>query len=88
MSLVHLVAVKMTGYDHYTLFFDNRDEKDAKTENPFVGFENYFVPKLNYHSKHPEDGFHQHYYGYFNFPIFTAEEIYDLYKKRCESQKR
>jgi hypothetical protein len=85
MSLVHLVVTKVPGYDLFTFFFDNRSE-NTKDKSSFIEFEKEFVLKPGFFHPHPEDNFEQRYYGYFIFPIFTADEIYNLYRSRCESK--
>jgi hypothetical protein len=85
MSLVHLVVTQVAGYDHMTLYFDNREETDMKTENPFPLFEKEFVPEAGSFNPHPEYTFTLNYYGYFIFPEISADDIYDLYKSKCEA---
>ncbi|MBN1411645.1 MAG: hypothetical protein JW969_12425 [Spirochaetales bacterium] len=86
MSLTHILVTKLRGYDMCTLYFDDRSEKDTGETDPFLYFEKEFVSNKGYFQSHPEDTFGQTYFGYFLFPHFSAEEIYVLYKAKCESQ--
>jgi hypothetical protein len=87
MSLVHLVVTEFRGYDLFTLYFDDRDDTIPGSDNPFVKFEKEFISKKgDYYYSHPEDTFGQSYYGYFVFPLFSAEEIFTLYRNKCESK--
>lgn len=86
MSLVHIMITKLRGYDMSTLYFDDRSEKDAGNHDPFVFFEKEFVKNKGYFHSHPEDTFGQTYFGYFIFPDFSAEEIFNLYKAKCETK--
>ena len=86
MSLIHLVLTNVTGYDFFTLYFDNRDEEVKGDKNPFIEFEKEFISKPGFFHPHPEDTFLQSYYGYFIFPLISADEIYNLYKSRCEAK--
>lgn len=86
MSLVHIVMTKVTGYDNFTLHFDNRCDKDIEDENPFSFFEREFMQAQTGSGGHPEDSYAVRYYGYFIFPKIDADSIYALYKARCESR--
>jgi hypothetical protein len=86
MSLIHILVTKLRGYDMCTLYFDDRDEKIADADGAFVRFEKEFVANQEYYPAHPEDTFGQIYFGYFIFPHFSADEIYSLYKGKCESK--
>jgi hypothetical protein len=83
--LIHILVTRFRGYDMCTLYFDDREE-EKKGENPFVKYEKEFVTNRGYISKHPEDTFGQTYFGYFMFPYFSAEEIHNLYKIKCEAK--
>src|SRR4030042_3477479 len=86
MSLVHILVTKLRGYDMCTLYFDDRKENDVKSKDPFTEFEKEFVSNHGFFLSHPEDTFGQFYFGYFIFPVFSADEIYNLYKIKCESK--
>ncbi|MBN1647179.1 MAG: hypothetical protein JW874_04030 [Spirochaetales bacterium] len=86
MSLVHLTVTRVAGYDHMTLFFDDREEADMNEENPFSLFEKEFIPEGGAFNPHPEYSFSISYYGYFMFPGIAADEIHNLYKVKCEAK--
>jgi hypothetical protein len=83
--LIHILVTRFRGYDMCTLYFDDREE-DKKHDNAFVKYEKDFVSNRGYISQHPEDTFGQTYFGYFIFPYFSADEIYNLYKIKCEAK--
>jgi hypothetical protein len=78
MSLVHIVMTRVTGYDNFTLHFDDRSEKDFQGENPFSYFEREFVKALSNASSHPEYTYNVRYYGYMIFPKIDAMSIYKI----------
>lgn len=86
MSLVHIIVTKVTGYDLFTLYFDDREEKDSAWESSFSAFEKEFIQQDFQVQVHPEYTYSMSYYGYFNFPGIMANEIHALYKDRCESK--
>ncbi|HEQ71517.1 MAG TPA: hypothetical protein ENN69_03430 [Spirochaetia bacterium] len=83
--LIHILVTRFRGYDMCTLYFDDR-AGGPEDENQFVKYEKEFVSNRGYLAKHPEDTFGQTYFGYFIFPEFSAEEIYHLYKIKCEAK--
>ena len=85
MSLVHLAVTRVTGYDLFTLYFDNREE-GAEAESAFRAFEKEFAPQDHSVQVHPEHTYSLSYYGYFIFPNISSDDIYELYKNRCESR--
>ena len=85
MSLVHLAVTKVTGYDFFTLYFDNREE-EAGAENAFRAFEKEFALPDHNVQIHPEHTYSLSYYGYFIFPNISSDDVYELYKNRCESK--
>jgi hypothetical protein len=86
MSLVHIVVTKVTGYDLFTLYFDDRQEKDAGKDPAFCAFEEEFVQPDAQIQIHPDYTYNLLYHGYFCFPEISADAIYELYKARCESK--
>jgi hypothetical protein len=86
MSLVHIVVSRITGYDNFTLHFDDRCEKDIQDEAPFLYFEREFLDAMKDSVSHPEFSCSYRYYGYIIFPKIDADSIYNLYKCRCESK--
>jgi hypothetical protein len=86
MSLIHVLVTNLRGYDMYTLYFDDREDEGNGTEDSFINFEKEFVSNKGFFSSHPEDTFGQTYFGYFRFPYFSADEIYNLYRIKCESK--
>jgi hypothetical protein len=86
MSLVHIVVTKVTGYDLFTLYFDDREEKDIGQESSFSMFEKEFIHPDFQVQVHPEYRYSLSYYGYFIFPGISAHEVHELYKNRCESK--
>jgi len=86
MSLVHIVVTKVTGYDLFTLYFDDREEKDIGQESSFSTFEEEFIQPASQVQVHPEYSYSLSYYGHFNFPGIPANELHELYKNRCESK--
>ena len=86
MSLVHIVMTKITGYDYFTLHFDDRCDKEIESEQSFSCFEREFLETLSGSVTHPEYSYSIRYYGYIIFPKIDADSIYNLYKCRCESR--
>ena len=86
MSLVHIVVTKVTGYDLFTLHFDDREEKDEDRESTFSAFEKEFIQPDFQVQIQAEYRYSMSYYGYFNFPGIRADEVHELYKNRCESK--
>jgi hypothetical protein len=86
MSLVHIIVTKVTGYDLFTLYFDDREEKDAARESAFSAFEKEFIQPASQVSIYSEYRHSMSYYGYFNFPGIRADEVHELYQIRCESK--
>ncbi len=86
MSLVHIVVTRITGYDNFTLHFDDRHDRDIESENPFSYFEREFLEAHAGSTGHPEHACSNRYYGYIIFPKLEAESIFNLYKSRCESK--
>jgi hypothetical protein len=86
MSLVHIVVTKVTGYDLFTLYFDDREEKDIEQKSSFSAFEEEFIQPAFQEQVHPEYRYSLSYYGYFSFPGIRADEVHELYKNRCESK--
>ncbi len=86
MSLVHILVTKVTGYDLFTLYFDDREEKDTARESAFSAFEKEFIQPAFQVQVSPEYRYSMSYYGYFNFPGIRADEVYELYQNRCESK--
>jgi len=85
VSLVHLAVTKVTGYDLFTLYFDNRDEEGG-AESAFRAFEKEFAPADHGVQVHPEHTYSLSYYGYFIFPNISSDDIFGLYRDRCESK--
>ncbi len=86
MSLVHLVVTKVTGYDLFTLYFDDREETGVSGENPFTAFEREFVDDRFKEQVHQDYTYSASYYGYFMFPSIAADSIHELYSARCQSK--
>jgi hypothetical protein len=86
MSLVHLVVTRVTGYDLFTLYFDDREENDVAGENPFSVLEAEFVDSAFSEQSHQDYDYQVSYNGYFMFPSISAEKIHDLYAARCQSK--
>ena len=86
MSLVHIVVTKVTGYDLFTLYFDDREEEQSDSGSSFSFFEKEFAQPEHYVQPHPEYTYSVSYYGYFIFPEISAEDVYNLYRTKCESR--